>query len=50
MEGYFFFVNVKNLIIKSYEYARLSDSGLNGFISLLSSHKIKNIYLQFQTY
>lgn len=37
---------LNNLIIKSNEYSRLSDSGLNGFITLFDKYHIKNIYAQ----
>lgn len=37
---------INNLVIKSYEYSRLSDSGLNGFMTLINSFDIKNMYLQ----
>ena len=37
---------IKNMSISSAEFFRLSDSGLNGFKSILSSMKISNIFAQ----
>lgn len=37
---------INYLVIKSYEYSRLSDSGLNGFMTLINPFNIKNMYLQ----
>lgn len=38
--------NISNLTIKSHEYSRLSDSGLNGFITIFNKYRIENMYVQ----
>jgi len=37
---------VTNLIARTHEYSRLSNSGLNGFLSILSEYNIDNMYFQ----
>ncbi|GEQ61662.1 AAA family ATPase [Vagococcus lutrae] len=37
---------VTNLVARTHEYARLSNSGLNGFLSILSEYDIENMYFQ----
>lgn len=37
---------VSNLVARTHEYARLSNSGLNGFLSILSEYDIENMYFQ----
>lgn len=37
---------IENLVVSTEEYSRLSESGLNGFNSLLSEVIIRNMYLQ----
>ena len=38
--------NIKNLIATTEEYSRLSDSGINGFLSLIAEVNISNMYFQ----
>lgn len=38
--------NIENLVITTEEYARLSESGINGFLTLLSEVDITNMYIQ----
>lgn len=37
---------VSSLVARTHEYARLSNSGLNGFLSILSEYDIENMYFQ----
>ncbi|MDO5302056.1 MAG: AAA family ATPase [Tissierellia bacterium] len=39
-------IRVSNLVARTHEYARLSNSGLNGFLSILSEYDIENMYFQ----
>lgn len=39
-------IYIENLIVSTEEYARLSESGINGFITILNQASIKNMFFQ----